>query len=118
MACAELVLSEADMAHRYGPHGRECPATAKVTAAVEAAYRTIALPPCPPWYFPQGEPARWFSAPGKLLCLEPDPDEPGPVVVSQTETDVLEILVAVPGAWSATESVEHEENQPPTANSF
>ncbi len=111
LACAELVLSEAVMARRYGPYGRECPATAQVITAVEAAYRTIALPPCPPWYLPQGEPTRWFSAPGKLLCLEPDPDEPGLVVVGQTETDVLEILAAVPGKWAPTEPVEHEDDK-------
>ncbi|CAM5522696.1 MULTISPECIES: hypothetical protein [Streptomyces] len=111
LACAELILSEAVMARRYGAYGRECPAAAKIITAVEAAYRTIALPPCPPWYFPQGAPTRWFSAPGKRLCLEPDPDEPGLVVVGQAETDVLEILAAVPGEWAPIESVEREEDK-------
>ncbi|MEN2424204.1 SMI1/KNR4 family protein [Streptomyces rimosus] len=115
LAFAELVLSEAAMAHRYGPCGRECPATAEAVAAVEATYQPIALPPCPAWYHPEGEPTRWFSAPGKLLCLEPDPVEPVLAVAGQSETEVLEILATVPGAWSAVEPVpyEYEADAPP-----
>ncbi|WP_260475605.1 hypothetical protein [Streptomyces sp. WAC 06725] len=37
------------------------------------------------------------------------------VVAGQSETEVLEISAAVPGAWSAVESVpyEYEEDAPP-----
>ncbi|WP_157851482.1 SMI1/KNR4 family protein [Streptomyces monomycini] len=113
-ACAELVLSETVMARRYGPYGRECPATAVVVAAVEAMCAPVDLPPCPAWYHPEGDPVRWYSAPGKLLCLEPDPDESVPdgsvlVVVGRSEADVREVVAAVPGDWPAAEPVPRAE---------
>ncbi|MEU3539294.1 hypothetical protein [Streptomyces paromomycinus] len=118
-ACAELVLSETVMARRYGPYGRECPATAAVVAAVEATCTPVALPPCPAWYAPAEGPVRWYSAPGKLLCLEPGPDEPDPaepvpalVVVGRTEADVREVIAAVPGDWRAEEPMPEAEEEP------
>ncbi|WP_051854681.1 hypothetical protein [Streptomyces sp. NRRL B-1347] len=107
-----MVLSETLMARRYGPYGRECLATAEAVAAVEAACAAVALPPCPAWYDPQGEPTRWFSAPGKLLCLEPSPTEPTLVVIGQSPGDVLEIVATVPGEWPADEPVPYEEPAP------
>lgn len=125
-ACAELVLSETVMARRYGPYGRECPATAAVVAAVEATCTPVDLPPCPAWYAPAEDSVRWYSAPGKLLCLEPAQDEPVPaesgpdesdrvsalVVVGRTEADVREVVEAVPGDWRAEEPVPEVEEEP------
>ncbi|MEU4203722.1 hypothetical protein AB0F64_27775 [Streptomyces sp. NPDC026294] len=104
-ACTEPVLSETVMARRYGPYGRECPATAAVIRAAEAICTPVALPPCPAWYHPAGDPVRWYSAPGKLLCREPDADESVPhgsvlVVVGRSEADAREVVAAVPGERS------------------
>jgi hypothetical protein len=100
LACVETVLSEAVMATRYGPAGRECEATPEVIAHVVAGFEPVALPWHPAWYEPAGTSVRWFSAVGKLLCLEPGPARKQQlVVVGRRETDLLEILDDVPGAW-------------------
>ncbi len=101
LACVEAVLSEAVMARRYGPQGRECRATPELIAWVETAYEPVALPLHPTWYQPAGAPVRWFSAPGRLLCLEPAGTGQNLVVVGREKADLLEVVRTVPGDWPA-----------------
>ncbi|MEY2228005.1 SMI1/KNR4 family protein [Streptomyces sp. BF23-19] len=100
LACAETILSETVMGRRYGPTGRDCVATPEVLSGVEDQFEPVGLPGYPAWHSPGEPPIRWFSAAGKLLCLEPGNSGQDLVVVGRTEGDLLEVLQAIPGEWS------------------
>ncbi|MFD3871598.1 hypothetical protein [Streptomyces sp. NPDC058623] len=110
LACAETILSETVMGRRYGLAGRDCVATPDVVSSVEDQFEPVGLPGYPAWHSPAEPPTRWFSAVGKLLCLEPGNSGQDLVVVGRTEDDLLEVLQAVPGEWSdATDTANREE---------
>ncbi|WP_327306050.1 SMI1/KNR4 family protein [Streptomyces sp. NBC_01298] len=100
LAFAETILSETVMGRRYDPTGRDCVATPEVLSGVEDQFQPVGLPVYPAWHSPTEPPIRWFSAAGKLLCLEPGNSGQDLVVVGRTEGDLLEVLRAIPGEWS------------------
>lgn len=112
LACVETVLSESAMAK--WTEGRICQATPEVVACLEKKFAPVALPPYPAWFEPMGQPVRWFSASGLLLCLEPGLEGMDLVVTGRTTADVERAVDAIPGAWppavrAVTEAVDDHE---------
>ncbi|WP_327281060.1 MULTISPECIES: SMI1/KNR4 family protein [unclassified Streptomyces] len=112
LACVETVLSESAMAK--WTEGRICQATPEVVACLEKKFAPVALPPYPAWFEPMGQPVRWFSASGLLLCLEPGLEGMDLVVIGRTTADVERAVDAIPGAWppavrAVTEAVDDHE---------
>ncbi|MFF4105403.1 SMI1/KNR4 family protein [Streptomyces sp. NPDC001903] len=112
LACVETVLSEAAMAS--WTEGRTCQATPEAVACLEEHFAPVALPPYPAWFEPMGQPVRWFSAAGLLLCLEPGLAGMDLVVTGRTTADVQRAVEAIPGAWppavpAVTEAVDGRE---------
>ncbi|WP_253917137.1 SMI1/KNR4 family protein [Streptomyces sp. MNP-20] len=112
LACVETVLSEAAMAS--WTEGRTCQATPEAVACLEEEFTPVALPPYPAWFEPMGQPVRWFSAPGLLLCLEPGLEGMDLVVTGRTTADVQRAVEAIPGTWppavpAVTEAVDDPE---------
>ncbi|WP_244409627.1 SMI1/KNR4 family protein [Streptomyces albofaciens] len=106
LACVETVLSEGATASRT--EGRTCQATAEVVACLEEKFAPVALPPYPAWFEPMGQPVRWFSASGLLLCLEPGLEGMDLVVAGRTTADVRRAVEAIPGAWPPAVPAESE----------
>lgn len=114
LACLETVLSEVAMASWAEGRGRTCQATPEVVACLEEKFAPVALPPYPAWFEPMGQPVRWFSASGLLLCLEPGLEGVDLVVTGRTWADVQRAVEAIPGAWppavtAATEAADDHE---------
>lgn len=97
LACVETVLSEAAVAS--WTEARVCQATPEVVACLEERFAPVALPPYPAWFEPTGQPVRWFSAVGLLLCLMPALEGMELAVTGRTTADVHRAVEAVPGAW-------------------
>ncbi|MFH8411194.1 SMI1/KNR4 family protein [Streptomyces sp. NPDC018019] len=114
LACVEIVLSEAVMAGRIEGRSRICRATPEVVACLEEKFAPVALSPYPAWFEPKGQPVRWFSASGLVLCLEPGSEVRDLVVTGMTTADVQRAVEAIPGAWppavpAVTEAVSDHE---------
>ncbi|MFD9908709.1 SMI1/KNR4 family protein [Streptomyces sp. NPDC059063] len=97
LACVQTVLSEA--ARASWTESRTCQATPEVVACLEEKFTPVAMPPYPAWFEPMGEPVRWFSASGLLLCLEPGSEGIDLVATGRTTADLQRAVEAIPGSW-------------------
>lgn len=101
VACVEMVLSEVLAGRRQ--RGAVClDLPGELIAVVESAYQQMALPEYRAWYNSDLT-MRWFSAPGKLLCMHGRKPRCVLMAGGQTLADLRSMKATVPGPWISVE---------------
>ncbi|MFR9796035.1 SMI1/KNR4 family protein [Streptomyces sp. MS06] len=97
LAWVELVLSETLLGQGPFRDARALPT--ELIRSLPERFARVELPDHPMWTGGEQSPARWFSAPGKLLRLEGQGDGSWLHVRGRTAADLAAIHTALPGSW-------------------